>query len=195
MPIAFMPQPQCKACNLIADQAGDNPPHTAALYRKFKKVNQGLITLKSVQRELAKQGQKVSYDALRNHAQKHQDVSADTLKAPVGKSPRADRTLQAERVVNIELAEKQLHHTERRASILDKLQAMADNGELKGATFTAMATLLKQEADIEEKQKDRTQEMAKLFAQYVGNPLAIADIPQPEYVEAEVVESDTPRSD
>ena len=48
--------------------------------------------------------------------------------------------------------------------------------------------------DIEEKQKDRTHEMQKLFAGYLANPLPEKAVKHIEYVEGEVIESDTPPS-
>ncbi len=176
MPIAFQPHRQCKACSLIFDEAGDRPPSTSTLYKKFQRVNKGGLPLRQVQRDLREAGTPISYDALRNHVAKHQDVSNAPARTPQAKVARVEREIIED------IDRKNMHHSERRTAVLEKLQELLDQGQLKGATFTAMATLLKQEADIEEKAKDRTLEMQKLFASYVANPLA------KEAIEGSVVE-------
>ena len=184
MPVAFQPQRLCKSCMLIFDEAGDGAPSTSQLYRKFVKVNKGGSSLRQIERELRAAGTPISYDSLRNHSQYHQDVGNMAARTPFDKVAKVTN----EMIASVE--KRELHHTDRRSAVLDKLQDLLVKGELKGATYTAMATLLKQESDIEEKQKDRTLEIQKLFASYVGNPLAIPDDGYQDAIAGEVVEPD-----
>lgn len=163
---AFQPHRQCKACIIIFQEAGDDNPSTSKLYQRFIRVQKNALTLKQLDRDLKAEGHSINYSGLQNHVKRHQNPDNARALTPQAKVAKTERqVVQA-------LEGKQLHHSDRRTAALDKLTEMLAAGELKGGTFTALANLLKQESDIEEKAKDRTLEMAKLFNSYIGNPLA-----------------------
>lgn len=179
--MAFHFKQNCKVCNTILQESPDNYK-LSALYKLINEAQLGRRPMADAARAYPD----LLYVSITNHGKKHQNVTPSRLAKA--------RVRAVEKKVQQEVAKKTVHHTEARADALSKLRQMMEEGELKGATFTAMAALLKQEADIEEKQKDRTHEMQKLFAGYLANPLPEKAVKHIEYVEAEVIESDTPPS-
>ena len=150
----------------------------------FKLINESQLG-KRPMTDVARAYPNLLYISLQNHAKKHQAVTETRLAKAKAKA--------VETKVQQEIKRKDAHHTERRSNIIAWLEEQIEEGNVK-PTLSGLTALLKQEADIEEKQKDRTHEMQKLFAGYLANPLPEVAVNHIEYIEGETVEDDTPSS-
>lgn len=151
----------------------------SALHKMIQEAQLGRRPMTDVARAYPE----LQYISLQNHSKKHQAVSETRLAKAKAKA--------VEKKVEKEIQAKALHHTERRSNIIAWLEEQIEEGNVK-PTLSGLTALLKQEADIEEKQKDRTHEMQKLFAGYLANPLPEVAVKHVEFIEGETVEDDTP---
>jgi hypothetical protein len=181
---------RCKTCQVIQAES-PNDRTKSKLYKLIEQAQVGKMPLTDVARAYPN----LRYLRIHNHSRKHQATTERRIAQA--------QVQQDEKRIMAKSRSEVVHHTERRSTALEVLQNMMDQGQLKGATFSAMAALLKQETDIEEKQKDRVHEMQKLFASYIANPLPYDPSgkewldqrePRRDIQEGEVVESDSPPS-
>ena len=180
--MAFKYKPNCKVCNEILHESEDmHKPNKSQLYKLINEAQLG----KRPMTDVARAYPNLLYISLNNHAKKHQAVTETRLAKAKAKA--------VETKVQREIKRKDAHHTERRSNIIAWLEEQIEEGNVK-PTLSGLTALLKQEADIEEKQKDRTHEMQKLFAGYLANPLPEVAVKHIEYIEGETVEDDTPSS-
>ena len=173
--MAYQHKTNCTVCKVILAEGGEgrNAHTKSKLWKQIQDVQLGLKPLTDVARAYPD----LLYLSLRNHSKKHQSITERKL----AKTRAHEVEVEAAR----EAKKKATHHTERRTQIMDWLENEIQSGNVK-PTASAIVALLKQEADIEEKQKDRTHEMQKLFAGYLANPLPATKT----WIEGEVIESD-----
>lgn len=161
----------CKTCELI--KAGDKSLEKRINNSKqWTRLGEPLTTIHADYED------KLTYLNLYNHAKKHQAPSEKALALKRGQEKL--RELNDEKA--LEIGKAISHHDARKeltALGVDKIK----EGEIK-MTAAAVVALLKQEMDIEEKAKDRTAEMMKMFNFYAsGEAVHRGDV-----VEGEVVE-------
>lgn len=193
-PPVFLPELKCNVCQQILKE-NEADPSRSELYKEIQKHHVGALALIDVWRKYDAKGIKFLYPSLLRHAKKHQAVTEKKRTRAIVKAQEQRITKEAER--------KLIHHSERRTNLLEWLDDQVQSGAVK-PTASAIVALLKQEADIEERQKDRTHEMQKLFASYIANPLpepkrgyrdieddVVIDVEEGEVVEA----TDSTRSD
>ena len=177
--MAFRYKANCKVCNTIIREADSmTDVKKSALFKMIQEAQLGRRPMADVARAYPD----LLYISLQNHGKKHQAVTETRLAKAKAKA--------VEKKVQQEIKRKDAHHTERRSNIIAWLEEQIEEGNVK-PTLSGLTALLKQEADIEEKQKDRTHEMQKLFAGYLANPLPEVAVNHIEYVEGETVEDDT----
>lgn len=127
---------------------------------KSKAYQPGGETLRSIADEHVGQ---FSYKQLWNHCKVHQGLSEDDIynKALVRRSKQ----------IEVEKMQRQLGHVEVRQELVDIGAEAIRSGEVK-MTAGVTARLLKDQSDIEEKQKDRQIEIMKMIQSFQSGEVA-----------------------
>lgn len=110
--------------------------------------------LTEIQRDYAKD---FSYDSIYNHCQRHQGVNADDIK-------RKNVQIAAREIEAQHIREAITHQSARQEMIEVGVEGIRA-GDVK-MTAAVVAALLRQQSDIEEKNKDRQLEVVKMIQQF-----------------------------
>lgn len=156
MPLAS--RKNCVSCQTIkAENAHD--PDRSRLYKLIDLYHLKGTTMTAINQAYPD----ISYLALRNHAKKHQHPS------------EKQRVKNAEKETVIQRRSDELtlyrHHNEARKELIAKAMQGIETGDIK-LTAAALVNLLKQEADIEEKSKDRGLEVMKMMSKFQSGEIA-----------------------
>lgn len=142
---------RCKVCNLLkTDKRLLRRLYNSRAYKE------GGENLKDIARDPQYAG-KFSYDGLWNHCDKHQGLTGEDLENHrVNKLARKIEAQQLREVIS---------HNDARQELVDIGLKEIREGSVKMNAST-VASLLKQQSDIEEKSKDRQLEVLKMVQQF-----------------------------
>lgn len=158
--MSFRSKPGCKTCQIIKDESdGYTKPQSSRLYKLVDMYHLKGTSLTAIAEEYKG---KVTYLAVRNHALKHQNPSEKQLI----KTRQREIVTKARRE---ELATFRSHNDNRR-ELITWLMQQVEEGNVK-ATLSGLTQLLKQEADIEDKQQDRGLEVFKMMNKFQSGEL------------------------
>lgn len=164
---------RCKVCNAVKA----DPKLLKRLYKSRAYVPGG-ESLRDIAREHLGQ---FTYDGLWNHCAKHQGVNEADLK---------DKRLHyTARVEEAKMLRQAISHQDARQELVDIGLKEIRDGSVKMNAST-VASLLKQQSDIEQKEKDRQLEVLKMVERFQSGEMAFNE-EAPELVEAQVVDITT----
>lgn len=177
--MAFKVRGNCKVCITILQESPDDPTKSQ-LYKFIKDHQIGTKTVAGVARAYPD----LMYLSIRNHSMKHQAISEHQL---VKKKVAVQQKAIAKKA-----AIEGIKFSDAQQEILEAGMEALRNGDMK-LTANVIAKIAKDIADIEAKKTDQAIELQKLFNTYVANPLPVTHGSK-EWLEGEVVESDSPSS-
>lgn len=163
--MAFKHKNGCLTCNLIK-QESPKDPKASRMYKLIDMYHLKSQTLTAIHSSYPQ----ITYLAIRNHALKHQNPSEKQLI-----KSREKEIVNDARYKEVSTYK---HHNDNRKELIAKGMEALQSGDMR-LTSTVLAQLLKQEADIEEKQKDRSFEVFKMMAKFQSGELELNEPSEP----------------
>lgn len=162
--MAFKLVKACRVCQTIKKEGGEKSTLLKRIYGSTQWLPEG-ETMMAILRDY--EG-KFTYLSLFNHCKKHQAPSDSEL---------AERRIQhLQKEIEVEKIRKSYSHADVRALILDAAGTKLEEGDTSLVKASSVTAAMKQQADIEEKSKDRQLDIIKMMAAFQSGALRLEEV-------------------